>query len=71
MDVTLGEVLHVGELQVQFGEPHLHVLPGALKLLPLAGEVLRDKEEGITLSALFTGHTWNGTVEIKALSYQK
>lgn len=45
VDVALGEVLHVGELQVQFGEPHLHVLPGALELLPPAGEVLRDKEK--------------------------
>lgn len=43
MDVALWEMFHVGELQVQFSQPHQHVLSGALKLLPLAGEVLRDR----------------------------
>lgn len=43
MDVALGEMLHVGELQVQLSQPHQHALSGALKLLPLAGKVLGDK----------------------------
>lgn len=42
MDVALGKVFDVGELQVQLSQPHEHVLSGALKLLPLAGEILRE-----------------------------
>lgn len=40
VDVALGKVLHVCELQVQLGQPHQHAVSGAFKLLPLAGEKL-------------------------------
>lgn len=47
MDVALGKVFHVGELQVQLGQPHQHVLSGTFKLLPLAGEMLVGVERKI------------------------
>lgn len=40
VDVALRKMLHVCELQVQLGQPHQHAVPGAFKLLPLAGEIL-------------------------------
>ena len=43
MDVALWKVLDVGELQVQLRQPHQHALSGAFKVLPLAGEILREK----------------------------
>lgn len=39
--VALGEVLHVGQLQVHLCEPHQNALPGPLKFLPLIGEMLQ------------------------------
>ncbi len=48
MDVALWKVFNVGELQVQLGQPHQHALPGAFKLLPLAGKILKGKEKDDT-----------------------
>lgn len=45
--IALGEVLHVGQLQVHLCEPHQNALPGPLKFLPLIGEMLQ-KGRGIT-----------------------
>lgn len=40
LDVTLGEVLDVGELQVHLGQPHQDGVSGRLKLFPLTDKVL-------------------------------
>lgn len=42
LDVTLGEVLDVGELQVHLSQPHQNAVSDRLKLLALADEVLQD-----------------------------
>lgn len=41
-DVALGEVLHVGELEVHLRQPHQDPLTGSLEVLPLRGEVLQE-----------------------------
>lgn len=40
LDVALGEVLDVGQLEVHLSQPHQDAVAGRLKLLPLADEVL-------------------------------
>ena len=44
LDVTLREVLDVGELQVHLCQPHQDAVPGRLKLLPPADEVLQETD---------------------------
>lgn len=41
-DVALGEVLHVGELEVHLCEPDQDPLTGALEVFSLRGEVLYE-----------------------------
>lgn len=43
LDVALGEVLHVGELQVHLGEPDQDPLAGSLKVLSLRRKVLPEQ----------------------------
>lgn len=43
LDVALGEVLDVGQLEVHLSQPHQDAVAGRLKLLPLADEVLKVK----------------------------
>lgn len=40
LNVTLGEMLDVGQLEVHLSEPHQDAVPRRLKLLPLADEML-------------------------------
>lgn len=40
LDVALGEVLDVGQLEVHLSQPHQDAVAGRLELLPLADEVL-------------------------------
>lgn len=45
LDITLGEVLYVGQLEVHLSQPNQDALSGRLKLLSLADEVLREQRE--------------------------
>lgn len=45
LDITLGEVLYVGQLEVHLSQPNQDALSGCLKLLSLADEVLREQRE--------------------------
>ena len=44
LNVTLREVLDVGELQIHLRQPHQNAVPCRLELLPLANEMLEKKE---------------------------
>ena len=58
VDVALGEVLDVGELQVHLRQPHQDAVLGRLKLLPLADEVLgggREQRSEITDDTMSDG----------------
>ena len=47
LDVALGEVLHVGELEVHLSQPDQDGLARAFKVLPLRGEVLgKHRDQG-------------------------
>ena len=45
LNITLREVLNVGELQIHLRQPHQNAVPCRLKLLPLANEMLERKEQ--------------------------
>lgn len=45
LDVALGEVLDVGQLEVHLSQPHQDAVAGRLELLPLADEVLKQGEQ--------------------------
>lgn len=45
LDVTLGKVLDVGQLQVHLSQPHQDAVARRLKLLSLADEVLEEEQQ--------------------------
>lgn len=45
LDITLREVLYVGQLEVHLSQPNQDAVSGRLKLLSLADEVLREQRE--------------------------
>lgn len=45
LDVTLREVLDVGQLEVHLSQPHQDAVAGCLELLSLADEVLKEEEQ--------------------------
>lgn len=45
LNITLREVLYVGQLEVHLRQPHQDAVSGRLKLLPLADEVLNEQSE--------------------------
>lgn len=60
--VALGEMLHVGQLQIHLGQPHQDALPRALKFFPLVGEMLqRGKKIMCTLMARENGGPQQGS----------
>lgn len=40
LNITLGKMLNVSELQIHLCQPHQDAVPCSLKLLPLANEML-------------------------------
>lgn len=55
--VALGEVLHVGQLQVHLRQPHQDALPRALEFFPLVGEML---QKGKTITRVLMAHENGG-----------
>lgn len=53
LDVALGEVLDVGQLEVHLSQPHQDAVAGCLKLLSLADEVLNEEESKTRLQGPF------------------
>ncbi len=53
MNVTLGEMLNVGELQVHLSQPYQNTISGCFKLLSLTDEVLQDKRRASQFIMLF------------------
>lgn len=45
LDITLREVLYVGQLEIHLSQPNQDAVSGCLKLLSLADEVLREQRE--------------------------
>lgn len=68
LDVALGEVLDVGQLEVHLSQPHQDAVAGRLKLLPLADEVLTEKRtEGLVTTSRAVSHSENAWRSYKSV----
>lgn len=70
LNVTLREVLYVGQLQVHFSQPHQDAVPCRLELLPLADEVLNEQTNNHLLFLKFSSEHVQSLANFTSLSQQ-